>query len=612
MDSDSWDLSCLRDAIASVRLQKPDLTAREVHEKLVAQPRWEQVQLNAVKKMCGKMTKAAASGSKEPGAEHEHSCANPGCSNSAKAKCAACSLTWYCSRECQKSHYKEHKPACRAARIKARTSVLEAEEHLIKLIADGDCSQTSIVQNVRNVCGGGQGVDQSLIGVIMKFSEAATGRMDSFEQLRMIADGDERFLRKLKVVDGYKVRPVAQYAFGKLLNDDKGMSRLGRHRDKDKALSYLFEAADAGMAYAMCLIGNIIEDFQHGEEEKPGTARLYDAGEVPTVAGDTSAALVWWARAARTAAIPEALFNTGVAYGLGVGGTQKDLKRAAHCYELAISCKLHPDAPGSLESLIQVMGPLDGPQSTSQERARNNLMAVHREITIAEAQALAAARAGELDGKRPKPRGVRLPDDLPPLFPGPAHWVVDNRKMTIEMFSRSFSLPIPTLEMFLSSYTNQRDKDYRMRHLNFLYVDMRDKKMPLSSHCEFYETAGWDIKSALAKRCPEHVCTKHEAEELAGWSGRGMAMTDTYRAPRAIPGKCDLCDRPCMMECYCGESYCDRDCQAAHWPMHRKICQQVCEQEILGLKCNLVWWGADALQAGPAWRPDYDYEVEEE
>jgi hypothetical protein len=53
-----------------------------------------------------------------------HCCNNPGCSNLAKAgeqsmvsgkgcKCSGCQVARYCGKDCQKAHWKQHKPVCK-------------------------------------------------------------------------------------------------------------------------------------------------------------------------------------------------------------------------------------------------------------------------------------------------------------------------------------------------------------------------------------------------------------------------------------------------------------------------------------------------------------------
>lgn len=50
----------LEAAIAGLRVSEPGMTAKEVHERLVAEPQWAELALSAVKKASSKMAKAAA------------------------------------------------------------------------------------------------------------------------------------------------------------------------------------------------------------------------------------------------------------------------------------------------------------------------------------------------------------------------------------------------------------------------------------------------------------------------------------------------------------------------------------------------------------------------
>ena len=56
-------------------------------------------------------------------------CRSPGCGKSAPYRCTRCREVWYCSRECQKSHWGEHKPSC-DAHLKINVAC-EGEEDLI-------------------------------------------------------------------------------------------------------------------------------------------------------------------------------------------------------------------------------------------------------------------------------------------------------------------------------------------------------------------------------------------------------------------------------------------------------------------------------------------------
>jgi hypothetical protein len=46
--------------------------------------------------------------------ESKQSCANPGCAEGGKKRCARCLKVRYCSRECQVAHHPIHKATCRA------------------------------------------------------------------------------------------------------------------------------------------------------------------------------------------------------------------------------------------------------------------------------------------------------------------------------------------------------------------------------------------------------------------------------------------------------------------------------------------------------------------
>ena len=237
MEDDLYKIDCLREAIAAVRLRSPNLTARQVHEELVAEARWEHIQLNAVKKMCGKMTKAAQGAASDisdaAAPAHEHPCENCGCTNAGRSQCSACGLAWYCSKECQKAHYKEHRPACKAEQIAARARILAADGHNFEEIAAKECSSVSIINNVRSVCGGGRTVDRDIKGVMSTWGEAVDGNVKSFECMTMLADGNQRYTSALKVLDGRAIRPWAQYLVGKLYEEDKVMQKFGRRRNTD-------------------------------------------------------------------------------------------------------------------------------------------------------------------------------------------------------------------------------------------------------------------------------------------------------------------------------------------------------------------------------------------
>eukprot|EP01032_Pedospumella_encystans_P033902 gene33902-38315_t len=50
-------------------------------------------------------------------------CAKKGCDNVGKHLCSGCGEEIYCSKECQKAHWAEHKPSCKSA-VKPESAAL--------------------------------------------------------------------------------------------------------------------------------------------------------------------------------------------------------------------------------------------------------------------------------------------------------------------------------------------------------------------------------------------------------------------------------------------------------------------------------------------------------
>tara|TARA_B100000795_G_scaffold126290_1_gene94237 strand:+ start:37 stop:393 length:357 start_codon:yes stop_codon:yes gene_type:complete len=107
--------------------------------------------------------------------------------------------------------------------------------------------------------------------------------------------------------------------------------------------------------------------------------------------------------------------------------------------------------------------------------------------------------------------------------------------------------------------------------------------------------AGWNFEPALRHGHP-NPCDFFEAQQLAdSTAGSRKWVEDTgrvYMPPDPpLPRSCDACDRPCTAECRCGETYCDKDCQAADWHDHRHICDICEDNHSLGMKLNARVWG---------------------
>jgi hypothetical protein len=52
----------------------------------------------------------------------QHTCL---CGKEANLKCARCALQWYCSKDCQVSHYKQHKMLCKALASESKMPMLQ-------------------------------------------------------------------------------------------------------------------------------------------------------------------------------------------------------------------------------------------------------------------------------------------------------------------------------------------------------------------------------------------------------------------------------------------------------------------------------------------------------
>ena len=127
----------LRTAIARLRLSEPDLTAKQVHQRLAAETQWAELPLSAVKKASSKMAKAGCVGAvaaKAVAAAADETVAqvvnemkmasganeitNSTCAQCDQRhdlfRCAGCKLVSYCSPSCQQKHWKQHKSICRS------------------------------------------------------------------------------------------------------------------------------------------------------------------------------------------------------------------------------------------------------------------------------------------------------------------------------------------------------------------------------------------------------------------------------------------------------------------------------------------------------------------
>ena len=66
----------------------------------------------------------------------------PVCGKIAETKCTGCRQIYYCNRECQKKHWKKHKPECKALPYRVRLQLYSS----ILVYRSSQLSNTSVVQ----------------------------------------------------------------------------------------------------------------------------------------------------------------------------------------------------------------------------------------------------------------------------------------------------------------------------------------------------------------------------------------------------------------------------------------------------------------------------------
>ena len=181
----------------------------------------------------------------------------------------------------------------------------------------------------------------------------------------------------------------------------------------------------------------------------------------------------------------------------------------------------------------------------------------------------------------PWPHACVGPGGLPELYPGPALWVRD-----IDAFYASLPAGFPHLPVFmLQPYVQQVELDERFALLTERYAALPGGaalRRPLSEHAPLFAACG------LTLRMHDTGLPVDVTEIFSTPNGYGVDFSVKLR--HAAARCCDKCKKPAAARCRCGEAYCSRTCQAAHWKDHRSICAAVQDNHELGLYFNSIWW----------------------
>ena len=151
-------------------------------------------------------------------------------------------------------------------------------------------------------------------------------------------------------------------------------------------------------------------------------------------------------------------------------------------------------------------------------------------------------------------------------------------------------------DMFTSAGEQQRDMDLRMRHLQHLRSQFaKDERKTVAEWSDLVlRPAGWQVPAegarteATAERWRgSHVLTS--AEFVQQFTAFPLLVSQSYAPPKEpIPSACDMCDKPCISECMCGELFCSRACLKRNWRDHREACQQVCDNTNLAVLVSRI------------------------
>lgn len=400
--------------------------------------------------------------------------------------------------------------------------------------------------------------EEEFMSVAKVYTHAVQGAPKMLGILKMMADGNPAYAAALKHADGAKLRPFAQYLYGKVLNDPNSQVCRGASQTAE-CTKYWQSAAEAGVVYALVGMGKLCRD---------------------SPSCDAADALKWYNQALELAAVPEAAYNAGVIYGLGHKEVAVDLERAERYYERCAKMEL---GSGSTARMLELLGPENEPQASYQPLARSNLLVVRRAI---QTQGI----------RKPQSKARNWPRGLPELFPGPPGWLDEDMGAQLLLDK---GMPKFMIDMVCGNFKHQRQMDDRHRHLCAVYADAdgMDARHTMERHQELFRTAGWDFSAALAAFPDQPACRWKEANDLMMRAG-GLALLEdgSYKPPDPpLPRRCGKCDAECVTECACGEPYCSKTCQAEDWKAHRSACEMVRDNNEPAVELTRQFWGPDGV-----------------
>eukprot|EP01025_Chloroclados_australasicus_P003140 TRINITY_DN10725_c0_g2_i1.p2 TRINITY_DN10725_c0_g2~~TRINITY_DN10725_c0_g2_i1.p2 ORF type:complete len:233 (-),score=6.15 TRINITY_DN10725_c0_g2_i1:206-904(-) len=196
------------------------------------------------------------------------------------------------------------------------------------------------------------------------------------------------------------------------------------------------------------------------------------------------------------------------------------------------------------------------------------------------------------DWKRGGHKRICLPQDLPPLYPGPPGWI-DNPVL----FMQSLRFPnVQLIAQMTQNFTYQRELDARWRHLCAL-KETAPKQMKFDEWVELYKKAGWDLASVRPTVMDEDELWSMENLQECGIMMPGLLPE--YQRPPMLeipPPKCEQCEQPCQSECICGEAFCSKRCQIKNWKFHKEACEMVQENNEISMTLTRQFWKRRGLR----------------